>query len=208
MLNLQDQYVGLDGGTIFLRLAGSELPDSKSSKGIVIGIILGSCAGSLALLITMWLLIRQMRRRRGMVGKTKVVAGGLVAFRYGDLQRVTKNFSQKLGGGGFGSVFKGVLLDSTEVAVKKLERIGQGEKQFRTEVSTIGTIQHVNLVQLYGFCSEGMHKLLVYEYMSNGSLDNLLFQNDSGKVLNWKLRYQIALGTARGLAYLLSLIHI
>ncbi|XAR68057.1 Non-specific serine/threonine protein kinase [Bertholletia excelsa] len=107
----------------------------------------------------------------------------------------------KLGGGGFGSVFKGTLPDSSCIAVKKLESISQGEKQFRTEVSTIGTIQHVNLVRLRGFCSEGNKKLLVYDFMPNGSLDSHLFHND-GNVVDWKTRYQIALGTARGLAYL------
>ncbi|XAR68059.1 Non-specific serine/threonine protein kinase [Bertholletia excelsa] len=141
------------------------------------------------------------RRKRRFSGKTKTVEGSLVAFSYKDLQNVTKNFSEKLGGGGFGSVFKGTLPDSSCIAVKKLESISQGEKQFRTEVSTIGTIQHVNLVRLRGFCSEGNKKLLVYDFMPNGSLDSHLFHND-GNVVDWKARYQIALGTARGLAYL------
>ncbi|KAL2524559.1 G-type lectin S-receptor-like serine/threonine-protein kinase [Abeliophyllum distichum] len=87
-------------------------------------------------------------------------------------------------------------------AVKKLDSISQGEKQFRTEVSTIGTIQHVNLVRLHGFCSEGDRKLLVYEYMENGSLDSHLFNVKESKVLDWKTRYQIMLGIARGLSYL------
>uniref|UniRef100_A0A2P2K969 non-specific serine/threonine protein kinase n=1 Tax=Rhizophora mucronata TaxID=61149 RepID=A0A2P2K969_RHIMU len=128
--------------------------------------------------------------------------GSLVAFGYRDLQGATKNFSEKLGGGGFGSVFKGLFPDSSVIAVKKLESINQGEKQFRTEVSTIGTIQHVNLVRLRGFCSKGTRKLLVYDYMPNGSLDSHLFQENVSKVLDWTTRYNIALGTARGLAYL------
>lgn len=125
----------------------------------------------------------------------------LAAFSYRELQNATKNFSEKLGGGGFGSVFKGVLQDSSVVAVKRLEGISQGEKQFRTEVVTIGTIQHMNLVRLRGFCSEGNKKVLVYDYMANGSLDFHLFISQKA-VLGWKQRYQIALGTARGLAYL------
>ena len=137
-----------------------------------------------------------------MVG-TKALDGSLVAFRYKDLQKATKNFSEKIGGGGFGSVFKGTLPDSTVIAVKKLESINQGEKQFRVEVSTLGTIQHVNLVRLHGFCSEGNRKLLVYDYMLNGSLDSHLFHEKVAKGLDWKKkRYQIALRTARGLAYL------
>ncbi|GMH07198.1 hypothetical protein Nepgr_009038 [Nepenthes gracilis] len=99
----------------------------------------------------------------------------LMVFGYKDLQKATKNFSNRLGGGGFGSVFTGALPDSSAIAVKKLESISQGDKQFRTEVSTIGIIQHVNLIRLRGFCSEGMRKLLVYDYMPNGSLDKHLF---------------------------------
>ncbi|GJV77450.1 G-type lectin S-receptor-like serine/threonine-protein kinase [Tanacetum coccineum] len=127
------------------------------------------------------------------------VASGILVI---DLQFATKNFSEKLGGGGFGSVFKGILRDSSIVAVKKLESINQGEKQFRSVVSTIGTIQHVNLVRLCGFCAEGNDKLLVYDYMPNGSLHSHLFHEKQENVLNWKTRYEIALGTARGLVYL------
>ncbi|KAI3973142.1 hypothetical protein MKW92_004992 [Papaver armeniacum] len=132
----------------------------------------------------------------------KTVDGTLAAFTYRELQISTNDFSQKLGGGGFGSVFKGVLPDSSDIAVKKLEGVSQGDKQFRSEVSTIGIIQHLNLVRLRGFCSEGAEKLLVYDFMPNGSLDSHLFNQKSAKVLDWNTRYQIALGTARGLAYL------
>ncbi|XP_073107331.1 G-type lectin S-receptor-like serine/threonine-protein kinase At2g19130 [Elaeis guineensis] len=111
------------------------------------------------------------------------------------------NFSEILGSGGFGSVFKGTLVDSTDVAVKKLEGLRQGEKQFQTEVSPLAAIQHVHLVRLRGFCSEGSKRLLLYENMSGGSLDCHLFQNNS-TVLGWKMRYQFILGILRGLAYL------
>jgi hypothetical protein len=80
---------------------------------------------------------------------------GVIAFRYANLQRATKNFSEKLGGGGFGSVFKGYLGDSFTLAVKRPDGNHQGEKQFRAEVSSIGIIQHINLVKLIGFCCEG-----------------------------------------------------
>ncbi|KAL7219042.1 hypothetical protein ACSBR2_012169 [Camellia fascicularis] len=130
------------------------------------------------------------------VGSVAVVLLGLVFVVIWKRQR-RENW-----GGGFGSVFKGALPDSTVIAVKKLESINQGEKQFRVEISTLGTIQHVNLVRLCGFCSEGKRKLLVYDYMQNGSLDSHLFHEKESKVLDWKKRYQIALGTARGLAYL------
>jgi hypothetical protein len=118
---------------------------------------------------------------------------GIVAFRYMDLQKATKNFSEKIGGGGFGSVFKGFLTDSTAIAVKRLDGVRQGEKQFRAEVSSIGIIQHINLVKLIGFCSERDRRLLVYEHMPNQSLDAHLFHIHF-MVLNWSTRYQIALG--------------
>ena len=123
-------------------------------------------------------------------------------FRYRDLKSATKNFSEKLGEGGFGSVFKGTLLpNSTAIAVKMLKRLKQGEKQFRAEVKTIGTIQHVNLVRLRGFCAEASKRFLVYDYMPNGSLESVLFRK-SLTILDWQVRYQIAIGTAKGLCYL------
>jgi hypothetical protein len=144
-----------------------------NNKAIIAGVIAGSVAGITVLVGLIAFFV--FRRRKGGIGTAKAVEGSLVAFGYRDLQNATKNFSDKLGGGGFGSVFKGTLPDSTVIAVKKPEGIGQGEKQFRTAVSTIGTIQHVNLVRLRGFCSEGIRKLLVYDYMPNGSLDSHLF---------------------------------
>jgi hypothetical protein len=90
---------------------------------------------------------------------------GATAFKYRDLQSFTRNFSDKLGGGALGSVFSGQLPDGTAIAVKKLEGLRQGEKQFRAEVSTLGTVRHVNLIRLLGFCSDGDKKLLVYRYL-------------------------------------------
>ena len=94
-----------------------------------------------------------------------------------------------------------MIAGPTLVAVKKLKGLGYGDKQFRTEVQTIGMIQQTNLVRLWGFSAEGTRRLLVYEYMPNGSSDAHLFSDNSG-VLNWDLRYRIALGIAKGLAYL------
>uniref|UniRef100_A0A2N9FLN9 Receptor-like serine/threonine-protein kinase n=1 Tax=Fagus sylvatica TaxID=28930 RepID=A0A2N9FLN9_FAGSY len=131
-------------------------------------------------------------------------SGAPVQFTYKDLQRSTKGFKEKLGAGGFGAVYRGVLANKTVVAIKQLEGIEQGEKQFRMEVATISSTHHLNLVRLIGFCSEGRHRLLVYEFMKNGSLDNFLFatEDQSEKVLNWEYRFNIALGTARGITYL------
>lgn len=131
-------------------------------------------------------------------------SGAPVQFSFKELQRATKGFKEKLGAGGFGAVYRGILTNKTVAAVKQLEGIEQGEKQFRMEVATISSTHHLNLVRLIGFCSEGRHRLLVYEFMKNGSLDSFLFQTEenSGRLLNWEYRFNIALGTARGITYL------
>ncbi|THG03300.1 hypothetical protein TEA_023231 [Camellia sinensis var. sinensis] len=185
LVNLQ-QLLGNDssGSSLYLRLAASEF-SRDNNMGIIIGVV-----GSVVVLGFVYVMWKQQRRFiatpcvlwpntfwLSFLGKDRIVAvyGSLVAFRYKDLQKATKNFSEKMGSGGFGSVFKGTLPDSTVIAVKKLESINQGEKQFRAEVNTLGTIQHINLVRLRGFCSEGNKKLLVHDYMQNGSLNSHLF---------------------------------
>lgn len=131
------------------------------------------------------------------------LSGMPIRFSYKDLQTATNNFAVKLGQGGFGSVYQGALSDGTQIAVKKLEGIGQGKKEFRAEVSIIGSIHHIHLVKLRGFCAEGTYRLLAYEYMANGSLDKWIFKkNKDDFMLNWDTRFSIALGTAKGLAYL------
>lgn len=122
-------------------------------------------------------------------------------FSLEELEVATDNFKVQIGSGGFGAVFKGVLQDKTVVAVKKITNLGiEGKKEFCTEIAVIGNIHHTNLVKLKGFCAQGRERLLVYEYMNRGSLDRTLFGN--GPVLEWQERYDIALGTARGLSYL------
>ncbi|MCO5557075.1 hypothetical protein L7F22_010631 [Adiantum nelumboides] len=126
-------------------------------------------------------------------------------YSFQELTKITHGFNKRLGSGGFGSVYAGVLADGRKVAVKSLELLSQGQKEFLAEIATIGGISHVNIVNLYGFCLEKQHRLLVYEYMENGSLDKWLFYKEGEQqpyVMNWETRYNVALGTARGLAYL------
>ena len=131
------------------------------------------------------------------------LSGMPIRFAYKDLQLATNNFSVKLGQGGFGSVYEGTLPDGSRLAVKKLEGIGQGKKEFRAEVSIIGSIHHLHLVRLRGFCVEGTHRLLAYEFLAKGSLERWIFRKKDGDVLlDWDTRFNIALGTAKGLAYL------
>ncbi|KQK18424.1 G-type lectin S-receptor-like serine/threonine-protein kinase SD2-5 [Brachypodium distachyon] len=136
-------------------------------------------------------------------GYLQTISGAPMRFTYSQLEDATNNFSNKLGQGGFGSVYLGTLPDGSRIAVKKLESIGQGKKEFRSEVTIIGSIHHIHLVKLRGFCAEGSHRLLAYEYMAKGSLERWIFRaKEDDPLLDWDTRFNIALGTAKGLAYL------
>uniref|UniRef100_A0A0E0GXK3 Receptor-like serine/threonine-protein kinase n=2 Tax=Oryza nivara TaxID=4536 RepID=A0A0E0GXK3_ORYNI len=188
---------------LYLRLADAELPSwGHNRREKIIAAVVGASVSAFSFLAFLLLLMIWIKRRSHDYPINKIKEGaGIVAFRYAHLQCATKNFSEKLGGGGFGSVFKGILSNSTTIAVNMLDGARQGEKQFRAEVSTIGMIQHVNLVKLIGFCCEGDRRMLVYEHMVNRSLDAHLFCSN-GTILNWSTRYQIAVGVAKGLSYL------
>ncbi|XP_061360138.1 probable serine/threonine-protein kinase At1g01540 [Gastrolobium bilobum] len=123
-----------------------------------------------------------------------------------ELEDATDGLCEKnvVGEGGYGIVYHGVLTDGTRVAVKNLlNNKGQAEKEFKVEVDTIGRVRHKNLVRLLGYCVEGAYRMLVYEYVDNGNLEQWL-HGDVGAVspLTWDIRMNIILGTARGLAYL------
>ncbi|URE20491.1 Serine threonine-protein kinase [Musa troglodytarum] len=129
----------------------------------------------------------------------------LPLFDLGTVADATGNFSieSKLGEGGFGPVYKGKLEDEQEIAVKRLSKTSvQGVDEFKNEVVLIAKLQHRNLVRLLGCCIEGEERMLIYEYMPNGSLDSFLFDEAKGWLLNWPTRYSIIVGIARGLLYL------
>ncbi|KAJ1284700.1 hypothetical protein BS78_03G225300 [Paspalum vaginatum] len=133
----------------------------------------------------------------------KMITNQFRQFTYRELREATGKFKEELGRGGAGIVYRGVLGDKKIVAVKKLTDVRQGEEEFWAEVTLIGRINHINLVRMWGFCSEGTNRLLVYEYVENESLDKYLFgERSTESLLGWSQRYKIALGTARGLAYL------
>ncbi|KAJ3694588.1 hypothetical protein LUZ60_010068 [Juncus effusus] len=163
---------------------------------IVIMLILGIVV---VVISAVGLVIFWLYRRTFFLNPSKI--DNLALYSYAQIKSITTKFSKKLGEGRFGSVFKGKLSDSSFVAVKKLKTVCYEEKQFRSEIQTIGIIQHVNLVRLLGFCAEGTKRLLVYEFMPNGSLNSHIFSNNS-EILNWETRYQIVVGIARGLSYL------
>ncbi|KAH7518551.1 hypothetical protein FEM48_Zijuj09G0183500 [Ziziphus jujuba var. spinosa] len=137
----------------------------------------------------------------------EVHLGQLKRFSLRELQVATDSFSNKniLGRGGFGKVYKGRLADGSLVAVKRLkeERTQGGELQFQTEVEMISMAVHRNLLRLRGFCMTPTERLLVYPYMANGSVASCLRERpESQSPLDWQIRQRIALGAARGLAYL------
>ncbi|XP_065017118.1 G-type lectin S-receptor-like serine/threonine-protein kinase At4g27290 [Musa acuminata AAA Group] len=129
----------------------------------------------------------------------------LPLFDLGTVADATGNFSieSKLGEGGFGPVYKGKLEDEQEIAVKRLSKTSvQGIDEFMNEVVLIAKLQHRNLVRLLGCCIQGEERMLIYEYITNGSLDSFLFDKAKGWLLNWPTRYSIIVGIARGLLYL------
>ncbi|CAN7023230.1 unnamed protein product [Brassica oleracea var. botrytis] len=124
-----------------------------------------------------------------------------------ELEVSTDGFSDKhvIGQGGYGIVYRGVLEDRSIVAIKNLlNNRGQAEKEFKVEVEAIGRVRHKNLVRLLGYCVEGEHRMLVYEYVDNGNLEQWLHGDGLGSKspLTWEIRMNIVLGTAKGLMYL------
>uniref|UniRef100_A0A5B7ACX2 Receptor-like serine/threonine-protein kinase n=1 Tax=Davidia involucrata TaxID=16924 RepID=A0A5B7ACX2_DAVIN len=200
-LNDLDPKCGSSGVEIVL---GSPSMYDTSSKRVrwVYLYSFASAFGAVELLFIVsgcWLLFR----RTGVPGIVedgyRAISSQFRKFRYAELKKATKNFKEELGRGGSGAVYKGVLADERVVAVKRLGDVFQGEEEFWAEVSIIGKINHMNLVRMWGFCSEGRYRLLVYEYVKNGSLDKHLF---SASILGWKERFKVAIGTAKSLAYL------
>ncbi|KAK2660218.1 hypothetical protein Ddye_006751 [Dipteronia dyeriana] len=115
-----------------------------------------------------------------------------------ELKKITHGFSEEIGRGAGGIVYKGTLSDGRVAAIKRLNEANQGEAEFLAEISSIGKLNHMNLIKMWGYCVEGKHRLLVYEHMKRGSLA----ENLSSNQLQWDTRFEIAVGTAKGLAYL------
>ncbi|XP_078158347.1 cysteine-rich receptor-like protein kinase 15 isoform X2 [Carex rostrata] len=126
-------------------------------------------------------------------------------FDFNEIANATSNFAldNKLGEGGFGPVYKGVLQDGLEIAVKRLSTYsGQGLVEFNNEIQLIAKLQHRNLVRLVGWCIQGEEKILIYEFMPNKSLDYFIFDETRRVLLNWERRFEIIEGIGQGLLYL------
>ncbi|CAB4315021.1 unnamed protein product [Prunus armeniaca] len=186
-------------------LKTSDLEGEKSNKNRYMVYLVGFVSSfaiieAICIGLTWWYAFRKHAHEEFVNMGYIAVAMGFKRFTYAELKRATDGFKQEVGKGGFGTVYKGVLDDERVVAVKRLDGILQGDAEFWAEVSVIGNINHRNLVKLWGFCADNEHKLLVYEYLENGSLDKILFTSDGE--LGLEQRYNIALGTAKGLSYL------
>ncbi|KAJ7948189.1 Cysteine rich receptor like kinase [Quillaja saponaria] len=165
-----------------------KLGKESSSKTIVSLVVPLAVSGTIIPIICGFLLWKKANRRGA-----------------GTLRLATQNFSDanKLGQGGFGPVYKGQLSDGCDIAVKRLQSTsGQGLAELKTEAMLVAKQLHRNLVRLLGFCLEDKEKLIVYEYLANGSLDKILFDEGKRFQLDWERRYKIIVGIAQGLLYL------
>ncbi|KAL8510440.1 hypothetical protein ACS0TY_017308 [Phlomoides rotata] len=207
------------GQDIFVRMASSEL-DSGGRKQKRVIVIVSLVTGILLLSLSLILYFKKRKRFNHQlpeIGKTRQSSVDnhpgvrhnkeldLPLFDLSTISKATDNFSNnnKLGEGGFGPVYKGVLEDGNEIAVKRLSRTShQGVYEFKNEIVCIAKLQHRNLVKLLGWCFEGDERMLVYEYMTNKSLDVILFDPTKNMLLDWPKRLNIINGIARGLMYL------
>ncbi|XP_076936443.1 G-type lectin S-receptor-like serine/threonine-protein kinase At4g27290 isoform X2 [Bidens hawaiensis] len=201
------------GSYIFVRMASSEL-DFEKQEGendkIKIIVILGVLFMCLSI-TTWWCVTPKKWDHAKPTGKLLVASKSQEEdmeqklFRFSTIVNATANFSpnNKLGEGGFGPVYKGMLEDGQEVAVKRLSKnSSQGHAEFKNEVICISKLQHRNLVKILGCCIEGDEKLLIYEYMPNKSLDSFIFDKTQSVLLDWTMRFNIIKGIARGLVYM------
>ncbi|KAL4620635.1 hypothetical protein ACB092_06G169800 [Castanea dentata] len=174
----------------------------KNQVAIIVGSTLGAVFG-VSLTVGIFLFLRFTKDYKEIEEDYLDQLPGMpTRYSYEDLKSATENFSSKLGEGGFGAVFQGTLPSGIKVAVKCLTSFGQEKKSFFAEVESIGSIHHVHLARLIGFCAETLHRLLVYEYMCNGSLDKWIFHRVQESPLDWQTRRNIVLNVAKGLAYL------
>lgn len=195
-----------------------QLYDMFNSLFIYLGIVIGTTMALVLIALIVYCLIKRkllwgnMMTSRKKEKKNANIKAFLRShdlliprrYSYWEIRKMTNSFTDKLGQGGFGGVYKGKLPDGRLVAVKVLNDSKSNGEDFINEVSSISRTSHVNVVSLLGFCYKPK-RVLIYEYMSNGSLDKLIYNQGSSSTnfqLEWKMLYEIAIGIARGLEYL------
>ncbi|XP_028958659.1 G-type lectin S-receptor-like serine/threonine-protein kinase At4g27290 isoform X1 [Malus domestica] len=212
------RYYSENGQDIYIRMAAAELDyeddakinakysesNAKKMKIIISTTVLstGLLLLGLALLFFVW---KKQHQKVGKLGHNQKEDLELPLFDLMTIVSATGNFSieNKLGEGGFGSVFKGTMEDGQEIAVKRLSKSSrQGLDEFKNEVTHIAKLQHRNLVKLLGCCIQEDEMILIYEFMPNKSLDFFIFDQRRRMLLDWPKRFEIINGIARGLLYL------
>ncbi|XP_057764771.1 G-type lectin S-receptor-like serine/threonine-protein kinase At1g11330 isoform X1 [Salvia miltiorrhiza] len=220
-LNNIQKFPSNSGSNLYIRLANSEIDQKKDSKKIIIivVVVVFFIASICACVSWKWIAARRGKKKSSQLGKqdpsfladsslqdvlSQVNLEELPLFKFETVANATNNFFEdsKLGKGGFGSVYKGELVDGREIAVKRLSQAStQGMQEFMNELVLISKLQHRNLVRLIGCCIENKEKMLIYEYMPNKSLDFYLFDH-SQQILDWRKRFNVIQGICRGLLYL------
>ncbi|KAK4768150.1 hypothetical protein SAY87_003291 [Trapa incisa] len=203
------------GFNLTYRLDGGVCGSGSNNVSLKIGI--GVSSGGVVLFMIIILCYFQKMLRLGLPKRMKddqdienfIEHHGSLApkrFSYSQVKSMSDSFSTKLGQGGFGTVYKGKLPDGTLVAVKLLNASKGNGEEFINEVASISRTSHINIVTLLGFCYEGNKRALIYEFMTNGSLDKFLRCDENvskeGIGLTWDMLYQIAVGIAKGVEYL------
>nr|XP_023901796.1 G-type lectin S-receptor-like serine/threonine-protein kinase At4g27290 [Quercus suber] len=211
------RQVAANGQDVYIRMPASEPVNHKEEKDKqkmkVIVIVVVAIVVVFGVLLILYCISKRTNFREKLENNVMIDQNiedqsedmEVTFFTLATIATATDNFSSnnKLGEGGFGLVYKGTLVDGKEIAVKRLSRSsGQGLNEFKNEVILIAKLQHRNLVRLLGYCIEGDEKILIYEYMLNGSLDSFIFDQTRAKVLGWSMRFNIIRGIARGLLYL------
>ncbi|XP_057950425.1 rust resistance kinase Lr10-like isoform X2 [Malania oleifera] len=198
----------------YLALTWSQIPEpprDKPKSGTtrtlkITGIVLGSLLIAMiaVVLYCIYSIDKTEREHRAKIEKFLEDYRALkpARYSYADIKRITQQFKDKLGKGGYGTVFKGKLSNEILVAVKILNVAKGNGDDFLNEVGTMGRIHHVNVVRLVGFCADGFRRALVYEFLPNESLEKFIFSEDLKKSLGWKKLKDIALGIAKGIEYL------
>ncbi|PHU26034.1 putative LRR receptor-like serine/threonine-protein kinase [Capsicum chinense] len=194
-------------GPLIAAISVEPVPKQHLSIALKAGIAGSSLVFLTLLLLVLWKLgyLGGQRSSKEELKATELFPGRVYTFR--QIKDATQNFNavNKLGEGGFGPVYKGLLPDGISIAVKQLSgKSKQGIREFVNEIGLISALQHPNLVKLMGCCAEDNELLLIYEYMENNSLDHALFRKDKElkSKLNWSTRVKIILGIAEGLTYL------
>ena len=194
---------GDQGGTTIIKVGVIEKERKKHLPIILFGSVTILVFALIVLAITSILIYRYRAWKNKNIENDGLLEDvTLRSYTYAELDKATNGFLDELGRGAFGTVFKGVIPNGRRVvAIRRLENVvAEGEREFRNEMKAIGRTYHKNLVKLYGYCHDGNNRLLVYEYMSNGSLAKFLFESE--RKPSWEEKTRIALNVARGILYL------